>query len=148
MAHHRGEEVHVGRPETQAPADVARELGADHGMVFVAALADVVHERPEQQQVRPRHPRGQPRGLPGDLDQVAVDGPHVLAVAGRQVPHGAPLGEEAAPQPGAVEGLHDVDHPGPAAEQGEQLGARGPGPRLPQLRSRVGEATQRAGGHR
>ena len=103
---------------------------------------------PDQQQVRARHPGGEPGGEGRGLDQVPVDGPDVGAVAGRQVAHRAPLGEQPPPQAGAVERLDDVDERAPGAQERQQLVQRRPRPGFAQLGSRVGEVVQRARRHR
>ena len=87
-------------------------------------------------------------GERGGLDEVPVDGPDVRAVPGRQVADRSPLGEQPAPQAGAVERFDDVDERAPGAQQRQQLGERRPRPGLAQLRRGVGEVVQGAGGDR
>ena len=99
------EHVDVRRPQTQPGADLGGQFGADDAVVTAAPLADVVQQRAEHQQVRSRHPRGE-SACPGDgFDEMPVDGPDVDDVARRQVADRAPLREQPAPQPGAVQRL-------------------------------------------
>jgi hypothetical protein len=117
-------------------------------VVPAAALADVVHQAAEQQQVRPAHPGGQPGGPGAGLDEVPVDGPDVRPVARGQVAHRAPLREQPPPESGAVQRLHHVDQRAAGAQQRQQLAQRRVGPGLAQLGGGVGEPVQGAGGDR
>jgi hypothetical protein len=141
VAHHRARAAR-GRPRA---ARAARPICTDqrlphHRVVTAAALADVVQQRADQQQVRPRDPGGEPGDLGTDLDEVAVDRPDVRAVARGQVADGAPLREQPPPQPGAVQRLdRPRRRPCRCPSSGEQLGQRGPRPRCAQLRGGVGE---------
>ncbi len=105
VPHDLGEHLDVRRPQTEPGADLGGQLGADDAVVTAPALADVVAQRAEQQQVGPRHTGGECACPRDGLDEMTVDGPDVHDVAGRQITHGTPLREEPAPQSGAVERL-------------------------------------------
>ena len=144
MPDHRGQRLDVLRPQPDALPDLGRQRGPDLGVVLLPALADVVDQRAEQQQVRPRH-RGRQPGRVGDgLHEMPVDRPHVRGVARRQVPHRTPLGEQPAPQVRAVQRFHDVHQSTTAAQQRQQFLAGLARPRLAQLRRRVREPGQRS----
>ena len=82
-----------------APADAVVQAGA---------LADVVQDRGEQQQVGAVHPANQPGGLDRGLHQMPVDGVAVDRVALRQRPQPVPAGQERGDHPGLVERLPDA----------------------------------------
>ncbi|GAA4292888.1 hypothetical protein GCM10023178_77820 [Actinomadura luteofluorescens] len=63
-------------------------------MVAGPALADVVQERANQEQVGAGHLAGQGGGARGGLDEVAVDGEAVDGVALRAVADALPVGQQ------------------------------------------------------
>ena len=73
------------------------------GVVAREALADVVQERADEEQVGPLDRVGQLGGQRGGLEEVPVDGEGVVGVALRLVAHGGPLGDQANQQAVLVE---------------------------------------------
>ena len=89
------------------------------------ALADVVQQGGDEQQVGPAHPRGSARTrLDGRLQHVPVDGAAVHGVALRPVPDQRPLGQQPVDQAGLVERLPHRHGGWPGAEQGRRTGSR------------------------
>ena len=64
-------------------------------MVTGKALADVVQQRTDQEEVGSFDRVGELGGQRGGLQQVTIHGEAVVSVALRLVAHGGPLGEEA-----------------------------------------------------
>ena len=85
---------------------------SDVGVVAGEALADVVEQSAEEQQVGPLHPVGESGRVGGGLEQVAVHGVTVVRVALGLVAHGSPLRQVALDQVAPVEGLEGGDRPG------------------------------------
>ena len=83
MAHHLGQQFDVRRPQAEPGADLGGEFGPDDAVVAAAALADVVAQRAEQQQVGTGHPGGECACPRNGFDEMAVDGPDVHDVARR-----------------------------------------------------------------
>ena len=98
------------------------------GVVARVALAEVVEQRAEHEQVGPLDPVGERGGVGRRLPQVPVDGEAVVGVALRAAAHRRPLRQQAHEDAALVERLEHVDRPVPLAEQGDQLvdGAVGP----------------------
>src|SRR5690606_12201480 len=90
------------------------------------ALADVVQQRGDEQQVGAVHAPGEGGGAHGGLDEVPVDGPQVHGVALRAAAHALPVGQQPADQALRLQGLPHVDG-GPAGTQqgGELVGGVG-----------------------
>ena len=83
VAHHFGEDVDIGGPQPQSISDLGGQLRADDAVVAAAPLADVVHQRTEDQEIRPGHP-GREGACPRYcFDEVTIDRPDVHHVAGR-----------------------------------------------------------------
>ena len=53
---------HIARRQPDAPGQLRRDRGAHDAVVAVEALADVVQQRAQHEQVRPGHVAGVPRG--------------------------------------------------------------------------------------
>jgi hypothetical protein len=98
------------------------------------ALAEVVQQRGQQQQVRAAHSADQGGGVHGGLDQVPVDRPSVEGVALRLAAHPPPLGQQRVHHTGLVQRLDDADRAGAGAEQRDQRLARPRRPRFGQAR--------------
>ena len=129
MPHHGDEHGHVGGREPHARADVGDELDADLGVVAGVALADVVQERAEHQQVGPVG-AGDERGRVGaGLHQVPVDGEAVVGVALRLAAHRLPLREHVHPEAHLVERLDDGDRAVAGEQQVDERAADVVGPR-------------------
>ena len=80
-----------GAREAHPGGDLRRDRLPDHAVVARPALADVVQQRADQQQVGPVDVAGQLGGGGRGLDQVPVDGEPVPRVALRQRAHPVPL---------------------------------------------------------
>lgn len=143
VPHHRGEQRQIRRPQAHPPPDLQGQFGTDHAVVAAASLPDVVQQRAEDEQVRTGDPRRQFARVHGGLDEVPVDGPRVDGVAGRQVAHRTPFGEQPPPQSGAVQRLDDVDRATSRAEQHQEVVEGFPGPGFAQLRCVIGESGER-----
>src|SRR5690606_6619469 len=91
VADHGGQHVHVLRGQPDAGADVADHHLAGRGVVAGPALADVVQQGGDQEEVGTGDLTGVAGGVGGRLDQVAVDGETVDGVALRTVPHALPV---------------------------------------------------------
>ncbi len=148
VSHHRGQQFDVGGPQAQSLPHPGGQFSADDAVVTTAPLAQVVQQRTQQQQIGAGNPGAECACARDGFDEVAIDGPNVHRVPGRQIPHHPPLREEPTPQPGAVQGLDGGGCGGPGREQHQQVLQRLPGPRGTQLRRGVGQPPQRGGGDR
>ena len=130
-----------GRP-IRGPMVASRSMPTV-GVVAGEALADVVQERAEHQQVGPVGAGDEVGGVGGRLDQVPVDGEAVVGVALRLAPHRGPLRQHPLPEPQLVEGL---DHGDGAVAGQQQVDERRPGlvgPRVGQRRRRRRQPVER-----
>ena len=143
VADRGGDQLRVGLAEADPLAHVAGDHLAGDAVVAGPALADVVQQRGEQQQVGPRHVAGVGGGVGRALDEVPVHGETVQRVALRAVAHPLPVRDQRGEQALLVERLPDGDRVLPGAEQGEQLVARLVRPRDRQRRA-LGEPGQGA----
>ena len=100
--------------------DALDHLHADRGVVAREALADVVEQGADEEEVGPLDPSGQAGGERGGLEQVPVDGEAVVGVALGLVAHGGPLGEEAHEESVLVQRLDLVDRGRAEGEQVDQ----------------------------
>ncbi len=107
-----------------------------------AALAQVVQQRRQQQQVRSGDPARQLRGSRRRLDEVPVDRVAVEAVALRTAAHRGPLRQQRDEQPHPVERLEHRHGRAARGEQPDERLARLPRPGVRQRRA-LGEAPQR-----
>ncbi len=115
-----GHEHRVGRAEPDARGHVAGYHLAADAVVARPALAHIVQEGGQQQQVGTRHLAGQRGGPGGGLHQVPVHGVGVQRVALRPVPHPLPVGQQAGHQAFLVQRLPDADRRLAGAEQRDQ----------------------------
>ncbi len=131
VADERGDDVGVRGVEAEAGGDRAGDALARLGVVAGAALADVVQQGREEQEVGPADAAGQRGGAHRRLDEVAVDGPGVHGVALRAAAHVVPLGQQPGDDALGLEGLPDLHHGLARPEQGDELltGLGGPGHR-------------------
>ena len=92
------------------------------------ALAEIVEQRGEHEEVGAAHPVGERGGVGRGLPEVPIDGEAVVGVALRPAAHRRPLGQEAHEEAALVERLEHVDRAVPLAQQRHQLveGAVGP----------------------
>ena len=111
--------------EPHAGADGADQLDADLGVVARVALADVVQQRTEHEQVGPIGAGDERRRVGARLHEVPVDGEAVVGVALRLAAHGLPLRQHVHPQAHLVERLDHRDGAVPGEEEVDE-GARGP----------------------
>ena len=136
----------AGRSRATSAIPLARVIAG-------VALAEVVEQRPEHEEVGPIDAAGEGGGVGGRLPQVPVDGEAVVGVALRPAAHGAHSGQQAHEDAPLVERLEHVDRPVPLAEQGDQLVERPVGPALAATRRRrrrrpAGRASSGRGGPR
>ncbi len=120
LAHHRDQHVGVRRREPEPWREIVDDLDSHVGVVAGPALADVVQQGAEQQQVGPVDLAGRRRRGGGCLQQVPVDGEAVVGIALRPAAHRLPLGQQPDEQPDLVECLHGADHGWAGGEQGHQ----------------------------
>lgn len=114
--------------EADARGDVLGDDLVGHRMVAGPALADVVQQRGDQQQVGAVDAAGELGGAHGRLDEVPVDGPDVHGVALGAAAHPLPVGQHAGDQALGLQRLPDLDGGLSRAEQGHELLARLGGP--------------------
>ena len=129
----------VGRRQADPGGDLGGDRGADDAVVAGQALADVVQERADQQQVGPVHLAGVGGRLVGGLDQVPVQGEAVHRVVLRQAAHPGPLRQPGVDQAVPVAGLPGGQQARAGAEQRDQRGAGRRRPRRRQRRAEGGE---------
>ena len=91
--------------EAHSLSDVVHQGHAHHGVVAGVALANVVQQRAEQQQVGPLDTIAEIGGACDCFEQVAIDSEAVIRVALRTAPIGFPFGQQTAPQIGDIERL-------------------------------------------
>ena len=94
---------------------------AGRRVVARVALADVVEQGAEHEQVGPVDAVGERGGVGGGLPQVPVDGEAVVGVALRAAAHGLPLGQQAHEDAALVERLEHVDRPVALRQQQDEL---------------------------
>ena len=119
--HERLEEVHVVVGEAEPGADGGGQHDAGVGVVTGIALADVVDERADEQQVGPSHRRRQRRRLHDGFDEVAVDGEAVEGVALRAVLDRGRLRHQLGPQAAVVERLEHGNEPWARRQEREEV---------------------------
>ncbi len=129
VAYERGDHGDVARVEADTGGHVPGDDLAGHRVVAGPALADVVQQGGDEQQVGAADPAGEGGGAYGGLDEVPVHGPQVHGVALRAAAHPVPVGEQQADQALGLQRLPDVDGGAAGAQQGEELlpGLGGPG---------------------
>ena len=81
MLDHRDQHVGVGEADAEPMAEAADDLHPGHGVVALVALADVVEQRAEHEQVGSRHAVDEFGGVGRRLPEVPVDGEAVVGVA-------------------------------------------------------------------
>ena len=113
------------------------------GVVAGEALADVVQQRADQEEVGPLDRVGQPRRQGRGFEQVPVDGEGVVGVALGLVAHGGPLGDQPDQQAVLVEGLELVDGGAARAEQRDEGRPGLARPGVARRRHAVGQTVQR-----
>ena len=113
----------VGR-QAEARPDLAEQRHPGRRVVARVALADVVEEGAEHEQVGPRHAVGELGRVGRGLPQVPVDGEAVVRVALRPAADRLPLGEQAHEDAALVERLQHVDRAVALLEQQHELRQR------------------------
>ena len=124
------DDVEVVVVETDAPAD---PLGQDHArsrVIARLALAEVVQQRRENEQIGAQHEIGALGRVGDGLEHVTVDGEPVIRVALRPSAHRRPLREDARPDAALIEGLDDGNRPAAGQEQFDEQPTRRRGPWL------------------
>ena len=155
MAHVGQQQVQLNEPD-QNDALVGREphafghFGADHhagfGVVAGEALAQVVEEGADEQQVGPVDSVDEAGGVGASLEQVAVHGEAVVRVALGLVAYGRPLRQVALEEPATVEGLDGGDGRTPGGEHPHQDGPQRVGPGHIRGRGLAGQQVERVPG--
>ena len=112
-------------------------------MVTRVALADVVEQGPDEQQVWPLDPVDQQRRLGRGHEQVPIDGEAVVGVALRSGPAGLPFGQDRDEQSHLVEVLDDRHCRFTRCQQVHEEAPRLLGPGLRQRRRLGGKALER-----
>ena len=111
VAHERDQDLGVLRAETQPRRQVGDDRDARLGVVARPALADVVQQRTDQQQVGPVDVASERGRTDGGLDEVPVDREPVHGVALRPAAHPLPVRQQARGHPGLVQRLPDRRRP-------------------------------------
>lgn len=121
VADHARERLDVQGCQPQPLADGRHQFGSENTVIHAAALADVVQQRAEGEQIRAGDARRQRRRVDGGLDDTAVHRPHVgdsarrkdvaQAAAARFQVRLRALRDPAAAQPPRVGHLHQLVHP-------------------------------------
>ena len=128
-------------PEAEVLRDLGDQAHADVGVVLAgAALADVVQEGADQQQVGPVDVAGVRARLHGGLEQVPVDGVAVDGVVLRGRADDVPVRDQRGDDARLVQGLPDRDRAAPGAQQRHQRVAGGRRPRHRHRRGLGGQA--------
>ena len=135
--------VDVGSGVAQTRAEPACDLDAGVGVVAGAALAEVVEERAQHEQVGAGHGCGPRRRDRGGFEEVPVDGEAVVGVALRSRSHRLPLGEDPRPHAAVVESLDHRDRVGAGEQQSDEELAGAGRPRFGQRGCVVGEPFER-----
>ncbi len=138
VAYEGGDDAHVVLVEADPRGHVAGDDLTGDGVVAGPALADVVEQRGDEQEVGAADAAGEGGGADGRLDEVAVDGPGVDGVALGPAVHPLPVGQEPGDQALGFQGLPDGDGGFARAEEcdeflpglgrprhGQRLGGRG-----------------------
>ena len=123
----------AGGSPMRAPI-VPHELHADLGVVARIALADVVEQRAEHEQIGSVGARHERRGVGARLHQVPVDREAVVGVALGLAADRLPLGEHLHPQAHLVERLDHRDGAVPGEEQVDECPRARRRPRAPAAR--------------
>ena len=118
------QDVGVGCAEAEPRRHVADDDDAGLGVVTRPALAHVVQQATDEQQVGSRHAPGERRGVGGALDEVPVDGETVDGIALRPAAYPGPVGQQALDQAGLIQGLPSRDGRMTGTKQRDQRIAR------------------------
>ena len=121
VLHEPHQHVDVAGRETEARTDLADERHPRRGVIAGIALAEIVEQRPEHEEVGAVDAAGEGGGVGGRLPQVPVDGEAVVGVALRPAAHGIPLRQQPHEDAPLVERLEHVDRPMTLAEEGDEL---------------------------
>ena len=139
VAHHGLEHRDVLGREPHPRADRVEQVDADVGVVAGVALADVVEERAEHQQIRAVGAGDQRGRVRRRLHQVPVDREAVVGVPLRLAPDRLPLGEDVHPEAQLVERL---DHGDGAVAREQEVDEGGTDLRRPGVRQVPGSGRQ------
>ena len=148
VPHDLGQQVHIGRPQSQPGTDLHGQIRPDNAVITAAPLADVVHQCAKNQQIGARDPGGEGARLRDRFDKMPVDRPDVHDVTRRQIPNRPPFREEPAPQPGSVQRLDGGDRVRTGLQEHQQVLECLSRPRRTKLGCRFGKTTQCGGGDR
>ena len=129
--------------QTHARCHRVDQIHAHLGVIARIPLAEVVHQRAQQQQVGTTDGAYVLGGVGDGLQQVPVDGVGVERIALRQAAHRAPLGQVAAEQPVSLECLHRVHQRLAGPEQADERTQRALGPHLAGWHTAAGQQAQR-----
>ena len=144
QAHEVDEPVDVGGVERHPGRDGADEHDTRVGMVARGALADVVEQRPDEQQVGPGDVAGVVRRLYRAFDEMTIDGVAVERVALGPAPDGTPLRKDACRRGRsgrACRTRRRARHPIRGARSADRAARRSTSPRAPARRPRGARAS-------
>ncbi len=134
--------------ETHCCADTFGHFGADDAVVSGQALADVVQQGADQEQVRPGDGTGQRGRIRRGLDEVTIDGEAVVRIVLRPAAHMAPVRQQLHEDPGVIQCL-DYGYRGrPGGEQPDERLARFERPRHGHRSALGGQPRKRVRGER
>ena len=119
--HEAAQAIGVSGGEPHPQGDRPDEPHAALGVIAGVALADVVEEGGDDQQVGAIHLSEQTARLDRGLDEVPVHGVAVEGVALRAALHRSPLGDQHRPDAGVVQLLEHGDEPLAGAQEGEEV---------------------------
>src|SRR5664280_1391813 len=111
----------LGR-QPEAGGEACRDLHSHFGVVAGEALADVVEQGAQQQQVDTVDPVRQGGGIGGRLEEVTVDGEPVVGVSLGLVSNRRPFGDVPLEQMALVQGFEGGDGRGSGGEYPDQRG--------------------------
>src|SRR5450432_244936 len=121
VANQRDKHATVTLIQTHPGGDLGHQGGAGDRVVAVTALADVVKQSPEEQEVWSGYPTSQGSGLDRRLDQVAVNGVAMQRIVLPPITHGLPLRNQPRHQAGLVERFeYDERRPARAKQRDER----------------------------
>ncbi len=116
----RGDGLDVVVGEPHPAGDLASVLGADERVVAWVALADVVQQRADEQQVGTVDLAGVVGGVRRGLEQVPVDGEAMHRVVLCPAAHRVPFRDQRAQQPGEIERFEHRDGRSTGTEQRDE----------------------------
>ena len=133
-----GEHIDIRGRKAEARAETARELDTDLDVIAGVALAEIVQQRTQHEQVGAVDALRERRRIGNGLEQVPVDGEPVVRVALRPRTHRRPLRKDAHPQTAVIECFDDGNRVLPGEQERDEQRPRLARPRIREAR-RVGD---------